>query len=122
MIPELTAGLTKVFDRSEINYLRGRVIELERQLEAERTENRRTERWCLNMLMRRAATHPVPPQKAETQEPQPVKQVTDTDIAQFEAIRNEGLRSGAGPQEIADAVRIQTGWSEQDIVNAMRGS
>jgi hypothetical protein len=109
--------------KSEVEYLRERVRELEAALKDERAENRRVERHYGDMLLRRAGTFPVPPlvstppEQAEPAAPP----VTDSDIAKYEAVKEEGLRMGMGQQEIADAVRASTGWSEQDIARAIKG-
>jgi hypothetical protein len=108
--------------KSDYDWLRHRVDKLETMLDVERAENRRTERHWGDMFLRRMQTFPVPKDQPTVEQPAPIKQVTDTDIAKYEAIKHAAVEAQAGPQEIADAVRLQTGWSEQDIVNAMRGS
>ncbi|HWT01190.1 MAG TPA: hypothetical protein VN256_13155 [Pyrinomonadaceae bacterium] len=106
----------------ELRYLRQRVITLERQLEAERAANRYREDWCINMLMRRAGTIPVPPQKAEQPEPIPVAQPTETDYAKAEALREAGRIAGASQQEIEEEIKRATGWTEQELAAAIQQS
>lgn len=108
----------------ELNYLRGRVLDLERQLAEERRENRRTERWCLNMLMRRAGTMPVPPPKIEQPGAEPLRQVSDVDIAKYEVIKLEAQRRGKTTKdsEVAEWIREETGWTEADIHRAIQES
>jgi hypothetical protein len=105
-----------MFDHSELNYLRGRVLDLERQLAEERKENRRTERWALNMLMRRAGTFPTPPPAPLEEKIEPVQRfVSETEIAQAESIREYGLANGSSSQEIDDAIQQTTSWTWREI-------
>lgn len=78
--------------------------------------------WQADMLLRRGGTYPLPAEKTEpVAQPQMVRQVTDTDIAKAEAIRQAGLEAGAKKQVIEQAIKTETGWDEADIDRAING-
>lgn len=90
--------------RSDYRFLQKRILDLEKQLEKERAENRRRENWMVNMLLRRANTFPVPPDEpkaaVEKKSPEPPK-FTSVQIGQLKALREEARRLGR-PQKDAD--------------------
>lgn len=71
-----------------------------------------------DMLLRRAQTYPMP-KDAPAQATEPMRSVPDqTAIAQAEAIREEGRRTGAQKDEIDAAIKAQTGWTAEEIARA----
>ena len=91
----------------DYRFLQKRVLDLEKQLEQERTENRRREDWLVNMLLRRAGTFPIPSkEKTEQKEkppsaPQPYK-FSGIQLAQLKALREEAQRLGRPAKEADD--------------------
>lgn len=111
-----------MFDRSELNYLRARVTDLERQLEAERAENRRVERHWGDMFLRRLQTYPVPPPKPEVEklvEPLP-RSVSEDDIARADSVIEYCNSMGFGRDKMDEGIRDSTGWTLQQIEQARR--
>lgn len=106
--------------RGEYDRLWDRIRDLESDLKDERAANRRREEWAIDMLMRRGGTFPVPPLKSEqTERPTPARQITETDLAKAEALRQEGQRLGRSPDEINKAIELETGWTEEVIAKAI---
>lgn len=124
-----------MFDRSEINYLRSRVPELEAQLRDSVPRAVYTEAlariaalegrvdWQADMLLRRGETYPMPPKKADTPQPapQPEPSINEIDRAKLEAVIRAGANMGLPQQEIVEAVGRQfQGVTEQEIAAAIR--
>jgi len=110
--------------RAEYEHLCSRITDLEKQLTEERAENRRTERWQANMLLRRAQTLPVPTRAEITREleprPDPVSRFSPDDVGKAQAIRDEGLRLIAEGATYTDAdiereVKAATGMTMADL-------
>lgn len=111
-IRELEKRLEESVPRAVYTEALTRITELERRVD-----------WQADMLLRRGKTLPLPEKQPEqpTDEPQPIAQVTETVIAQRDAIVAEGRRRGASQREIEEAVRLSTGWDESDIHQAIHG-
>jgi hypothetical protein len=87
-----------------------RIAELERRVD-----------WQSDMLLRRGQSMPLPAVIEREQKPEPtLPSITESDIAKYEAIREEGRRLGLGPDEIREGVRAATGWDENDIARAIQ--
>jgi hypothetical protein len=111
--------------QSEKRYLRGRVAELEKQLAEERAHHRYREDWLVDMRVWKQGMKPPPPQESVAPVPQsePLRQVTDTDIAKYEAIKDAAASMGKSVKdpEVQDWIRVETGWGEADIHKAIHG-
>ena len=94
--------------KADYNWLRSRVDKLEAMLEVERAENRRVERHWGDMILRRGGSLPVPAAVSEAAPPpRPEPPVlTETQMAQAEAVVEYGRAQGFGRQQIEDAVRV----------------
>jgi hypothetical protein len=109
-IRELESKLAESVPVAVYNRLLERVSELEKRNE-----------WQADMLLRRGQTFPMPKDAPQHVEPQP-QFPDETVIAQAEVIRAEGKRMGKQPDEIDEAIKLQTGWTEADIAEAIAGS
>jgi hypothetical protein len=110
-IRELEAALADSVPLAVYTQALDRITDLERRVD-----------WQSDMLLRRGGTMPLPdpPSPSATAEPTPLP-ISDFDIARAEGVREEGRRLGLSQQDIAEGVRLATGWSEQDIARAIKG-
>lgn len=95
-----------------------RAADTEAALAAERAENRRTERWMTNMLMRRAGTYPVPAASPPVQGPPvPVEletidggsEIPGMDTAELEALVVAGSQYGQNRADVLAFLRRERG-------------
>lgn len=81
-------------------------------LEVERAENRRTERWMCNMLLRRAGTFPVPPVASVSPAP-PTTAPTETpppiDPGELAAMVEVGKEYGVPAEDVERLLRRERG-------------
>lgn len=101
-----------------------RISELETRVQKEHAEYVRGMQWAINMLMRRAQTHPIPTEaeatKALESPASPRSSFSFEDIGKAQAIREEGLRlitEGATytNDDIEREVKAATGMTLKDL-------
>jgi hypothetical protein len=123
-IRELELALRESVPREVYQASLARIAELERREAATLAEHARQLRWYGSMLLRRAgsmALPPTPEEKAEAQQHVEPPAVSETQIAQAEAIVEEGYRVNASREEIEKAVRESVpGITEDVIAEALR--
>lgn len=101
--------------RKDHEHLQARVAELERQLAEERSENRRSERWWANALLRAKNSFPLPPkpvdQPPDTPELVPASQglVPGMDDGEVEALITTGAEYGQNREDVVRFLKRERG-------------
>lgn len=112
-IRELELALKESVSRDVYERSLARIAELERRND-----------WAMDMLLRRGGSLPVPelkPEGASPPQPEPPA-FTETQMAQAEAVVEEGRRLDMGRQEIENALRVSVpGITEDAIAQAISG-
>lgn len=80
-------------------------------LELERAENRRAERWQMNMLLRRAKSFPLPEKPSVTEPVTEDNTVAPTDIdpGELEALQEVGAQYGIDAAEVEEMLKRERG-------------
>lgn len=98
--------------RAEYDRLVQQLESAQLALEQERAENRRTERWQMDMLLRRAGSFPVPA-KADASVTKPITdgplEPADIDPGELAAMVEAGEQYGVGPDEVKRLLRAERG-------------
>lgn len=102
--------------KSDIDYYRDRIADLEAQLKAEHEENLRAQRWLLNMGLRRLQTYPIPdkPKVADAQPDKPQLQ-PPANLGEAMALRDEGLRLSYTEADIDRILQSEAGMTLSEL-------